>query len=321
MSTSALSQYRRLGSKNTTGSWQAIACWVIAYASGALDGVMTRSPAVCAKYASGDSLWCSTAPMPPPYGIRIVIGIGVVPPERALMLGDLGHDLVERRVDEPVELDLDDRAVAAHRQADRGAEDPALGQRGIDHAGFAEVLLQPVGHAEDPTELADVLPHQQHLRVRLESAAQRRVDRLGHGHDGHQRPPPTAASCSWNEEWYAAACARSSVDERVRLGVHVLEHRVDVRVGERPAAGPQLHGQRLRLDLDGLEEVMVRQAVPGEVDADPLDRVLELPGLELGGDPVAGGVVGGGVSAHPVREGLDEHRAVALPGARPGPPS
>ena len=55
-------------------------------ASSGLDGETTRSPAVCAKYASGDSLWCSTAPMPPPYGMRMTIGIGVRPSERAWCL-------------------------------------------------------------------------------------------------------------------------------------------------------------------------------------------------------------------------------------------
>ena len=29
---------------------------------------------MCAKYASGDSLWCSTAPIPPPYGTRMTTG-------------------------------------------------------------------------------------------------------------------------------------------------------------------------------------------------------------------------------------------------------
>ena len=36
-----------------------------------------------AKYASGLSLWCSTAPMPPPNGMRIVTGIGTLPLLRA----------------------------------------------------------------------------------------------------------------------------------------------------------------------------------------------------------------------------------------------
>jgi hypothetical protein len=46
----------------------------------------TFRPAVCAKYASGLSLWCSTAPMPPPNGIRMTIGIGSRPLERAWIL-------------------------------------------------------------------------------------------------------------------------------------------------------------------------------------------------------------------------------------------
>ena len=43
-------------------------------ASAGLDGLTTRRPAVCANSASGDSLWCSTAPMPPPYGTRMTTG-------------------------------------------------------------------------------------------------------------------------------------------------------------------------------------------------------------------------------------------------------
>ena len=55
-STSALSQYRRFGSKKITGSSQLIACWIIAYASAGSPQATTRSPAVCTKSTSGDSL-------------------------------------------------------------------------------------------------------------------------------------------------------------------------------------------------------------------------------------------------------------------------
>ncbi len=34
---------------------------------------------MCANCASGDSLWCSTAPMPPPKGMRMTIGIVTLP--------------------------------------------------------------------------------------------------------------------------------------------------------------------------------------------------------------------------------------------------
>ena len=60
-----------------------------------------------------------------------------------------------------------------------------------------------------------------------------------------------------------------------------------------------------------VEEVLIGHTLPGQVRLDPLDRVEQLPVLLLGGHPVAGRVVGGGVRIHPVGEGLDHHRAVA----------
>ena len=59
-----------------------MACWIMPNASAGLLQATTFSPAVWAKYASGLSLWCSTAPMPPPNGIRMVTGIFTVPPLR-----------------------------------------------------------------------------------------------------------------------------------------------------------------------------------------------------------------------------------------------
>ena len=47
---------------------------------------MIRSPAVCAYSASGDSEWCSTEPMTPPYGMRMVMGSLSLPSERAWIL-------------------------------------------------------------------------------------------------------------------------------------------------------------------------------------------------------------------------------------------
>ena len=91
-------------------------------------------------------------------------------------LGDLADDVVERRVDEPVELDLDDGAVAAQGQADRGADDAGLGERGVDDPLLAEVLLQALGDAEDAAELADVLTHEDDLGVALHGGAQAVVD-------------------------------------------------------------------------------------------------------------------------------------------------
>jgi hypothetical protein len=79
-------------------------------------------------------------------------------------------------VDEAVELDLAHRAVAADREADRRPDDAGLGERGVDHALFTEVLLQAVGDAEDAAELADVLSHDDDLVVVLQGAAQAKGD-------------------------------------------------------------------------------------------------------------------------------------------------
>jgi hypothetical protein len=119
-------------------------------------------------------------------------------------LRDLRDDLVVRRVDEPVELDLDDRLVAAQRHADGGADDAGLGQRRVDHAVLAEVLLQPVGDAEDAAERADVLAHQDDLRVVLHRLAQAGVEGLrerelhrGHRAASSKEPRYSAYSSRW----------------------------------------------------------------------------------------------------------------------------
>ncbi|CNI96002.1 Uncharacterised protein [Mycobacterium tuberculosis] len=57
-----------------TGSGHSIALRVIQYASCGVEGVTIRRPAVWANSASGDSEWCSTEPITPPYGMRIVTG-------------------------------------------------------------------------------------------------------------------------------------------------------------------------------------------------------------------------------------------------------
>ena len=52
-----------------------------------------------------------------------------------------------------------------------------IGERGVDDPVGAEILLQCVGDAEDPAELADVLTHEHDLRVVFEGAAQAGVER------------------------------------------------------------------------------------------------------------------------------------------------
>src|SRR3954469_3771071 len=98
------------------------------------------------------------------------------------------------------------------------------------------------------------------------------------------------------------------------LGVDEVEHRGAGRIGhvQRAAADPR--GQLVGLGLHGVEEGGVGDAVARQVGLHPRDRVAQLPLLQLAGQPVAGGVVGGGVRAHPVGERLDERGALAVAG-------
>ena len=68
-----------------------------------------------------------------------------------------GDQLVEGRVHVVGELDLDDRPQPVGAHAEGGADDPALGDRGVEHPMAAVLGLQPVGAAEHPAEVADVL--------------------------------------------------------------------------------------------------------------------------------------------------------------------
>jgi hypothetical protein len=111
-------------------------------------------------------------------------------------LGELRRDLVERREDEPVELDLADRAVPAQRETDRGADDAGLRERRVHDPVRAEVLLEPVRDPEHPAERPDVLAHEEDLGVLLERTAQAGVDRLGERDalGGHRAPPCVGAN-------------------------------------------------------------------------------------------------------------------------------
>ena len=124
--------------------------------------------------------------------------------ERAgVHLGELGDDLVVRREDEAVELDLHDRAVAAQRQADRGADDAGLGERGVDDPVLAEVLLQAVGDPEDAAELADVLAHDEDLGVGVQRPRSDSLSALASG---------ICCGCQWSVA--AAGPSASANDAR-----------------------------------------------------------------------------------------------------------
>ena len=89
----------------------------------------------------------------------------------------LAHDLVEGRHDEVRELDLGDRPQAVDGGADRGTHDHRLGQRRVQHAVAAELVVEAVRGQEDATLLAHVLAQDDHRRVaaHLRLRASRRI--------------------------------------------------------------------------------------------------------------------------------------------------
>ena len=118
----------------------------------------------------------------------------------------------------------------------------------------------------------------------------------------------------------AAPRTRRVLEVGVALGVqHGARLRVDLgedprrgRIGHVDAELAQLGGELVGLGLHRVEEVVVGVLVPDQVHPHPLDRVLQLPRLQLVGEPVARRVVGRGVCVHAVGERLDQDRAVAV---------
>src|SRR3546814_19135849 len=71
-------------------------------------------------------------------------------------LGRLVVDLVEADAHEIHEHQLGDRTQAGDRGAGSGTDDGALGNRGIDDPGWAELVVEAIGdakHAADTTDL------------------------------------------------------------------------------------------------------------------------------------------------------------------------
>src|SRR5687768_751224 len=137
------------------------------------------------------------------------------------------------------------------------------------------------------------------------------------------------ASSSWRPSVLATLERRVVLDElgplggerRRLLGVDVVEHDRGIGIGHLGRALPDPRGEFVALGVDGGEERGVGDAAAGQVRLEPGDRVAQLPLLQLAGQPIAGGVVGGGVRAHAVGERLDERRALPLAGGgerRPG---
>ena len=264
-----------------------------------------------AQYASGDSEWCSTAPMPPPKGMRTVTGSLHRAPRPVRHLGEVGDDLLERRVGEPVELHLRHRPVAVHRQADGRADDRRTRPAGCRSTRPSpKRSCSPSVTRNTPPSLPTSSPK---IRTRSSaSIASRRaaVDGLRHG-DRHDATSPSPAASS-----SARSCSRWRIEVAGVVDVDVVEqlHRVAVRrVVDgwrggpwprpcRPGRTPLSRSSSWRPRI--ARKLRIRAI--GSVSAAAVEFVLRA---------VPRRVVGGGVRLHPVGHRLDEGRPLTAPGA------
>ena len=77
----------------------------------------------------------------------------------------LVDDLIEAARDEVGELHLGDRPVAAQRGADADADDRRLGNRRVEDAQLAELVVEPLCDAERAAVRADVLAEDEDFRI------------------------------------------------------------------------------------------------------------------------------------------------------------
>jgi hypothetical protein len=95
--------------------------------------------------------------------------------------------VVPRAGDEIGELHLGDGAHAHDRRAGAPADDRRFGERCIDHAPRAELLLEALGDLEGAAVDADVLADHEDALVALHFLPEPVGDRLEVRLDGHQR--------------------------------------------------------------------------------------------------------------------------------------
>ena len=202
--------------------------------------------------------------------------------------GGVLRDLREGLGGEVGELELLDRPVAVQREAEGVAGAGALGQRGVEHPGAAELGEEVLGDLERATVDADVLAEQDRLRALGEDLAQRGVDGLGQVEQERRggRGLPWQRGGDRGEEVRRHAGGigpgqgEGNADGRLEEGAEFCIDRVEPR----GVAG----GSELRAEA--------RQRVAG-VEAVALARLH-----------VVAGVVGR-VAPEPQRVGLDEHGA------------
>ena len=178
---------------------------------------------------------------------------------------------------------------------------PDSRQRGVNDAVRPEVVLQPFGDAVDPAERADVLAHQQGLRVVGQDLVQPGGDGLGHGHGGgHQGACPFAVRRFLVGEAGLVLPVPVQLlrDQRVRPRHSTLAKGCPDRVRGSPGLLADAVCQLLAVRDHLVEERLVGQVSVAQVLLQPGQRVAVDPGLLVGGSAVLRGVVRGGVCAH-----------------------
>lgn len=95
----------------------------------------------------------------------------------------------------------------------------------------------------------------------------------------------------------------------------MLEQFHGLRIGHAQRGAAQPGGDLVAALFHLLFESAVPQPLPLQQPAQPIDRIPPLPQLQFGGIAIAGGIVGGGVRAHSIGDGLDERRPAAGTGA------
>ena len=95
---------------------------------------------------------------------------------------ELRPDLVEGLVGEAEKLDLGNGNHPADRQAHRRADYRSLGERGVEHAVSAEMLLEPLSYAEHAAERSHVHPEDNDTLIAGHLREKRRSNRLEDRH-------------------------------------------------------------------------------------------------------------------------------------------
>ena len=197
------------------------------------------------------------------------------------------------------------------RQADRRADDASDSASGVSMTRCSpKSFCRPSVTRNTPPSLPMSSPISTVLGSSSSARRSPGLMRLGHG-----RRSSVIGASSGEAGEVGVEVGALGVDQRVRLGVGVVEHRPGWtgRAGRaRRRAGRTASASASCVELGeegGVDQLLLVQEGP-----QPLDRVAQLPRLDVAAEPVARRVVGRGVRAHAVGERLDQRRAPTLPG-------